>query len=89
MTPRTFSWLRGLAATAMGVALAVGHPPFAAAMPTDVRQARNAYVEKVTDVDETSSISSEQPHAENCYSEQQFVKSVRGKAMIMRYMECD
>ena len=73
----------------MGVALAVGYARSAAAMPTDVRQTRNAYAEKVTDVDETSSIFSELPHAENCYSEQQFVKSVRGKAMIMRYMECD
>jgi hypothetical protein len=82
-------WIRGLAATAIGVALVFSHILFAAAMPGDARHTRNAYIEKTTDVEETSSISVQPPRAENCYSEQQFVKSVRGKPMVLRYMECD
>ena len=86
MTCHSAPWFRGLAATAIGITLILSHILFAAAMPMGTSDPANAYVEKATDVEETSVQSL---HAENCYSEQQFVKSVRGKAMVPRYMECD
>jgi hypothetical protein len=82
-------WLRGLAATAIGITLVLSHILFAAAMPLGTSEPANTYVEQARDVEETSSTSVQPLHAENCYSEQQFVKSVRGKAMVLRYMECD
>lgn len=89
MTCHSAPWFRGLAATAIGITLILSHILFAAAMPMGTSDPANAYVEKATDVEETSSTSVQPLHAENCYSEQQFVKSVRGKAMVLRYMECD
>jgi hypothetical protein len=48
-----------------------------------------ASVETVRDVETTASVATRTPVRENCYSEQQIVRSIRGKAMMLSTLECD
>jgi hypothetical protein len=44
---------------------------------------------KAADVETTSSIASRPAAGENCYTEQQIVRSVRGRPMMLSSRECD
>ncbi len=86
MTSRQAPLLRGLAVLAIGATLALGHIAFAAAAPAGTSAAPLAPA--VQDVDSTSSIvSGELP--ENCYVDMQTMRSVRGKTVVTRVLECD
>ena len=80
------SLVRSLVVAALGAALALSHFAFAAAQShsTDRRGSSNQ------DVEVTSAISvrDERP-AENCYTDVQAVKGVRGKTVLLRFQECD
>jgi hypothetical protein len=81
--------IRGLSVAGIGVLLTLSHIMFAAASAPASRLASDAHAERAIDIDHTSSISAEEPHAENCYGERQVVKSIRGKSMVLHISECD
>jgi hypothetical protein len=46
-------------------------------------------VAQARDVETTASVAIRTPARENCYSEQQIVRSVRGRTMMLSTLECD
>jgi hypothetical protein len=80
------SLVRTLIVAALGAALALSHIAFAAAQPRSADWRDRSH----QDVEVTSSISirDERP-AENCYTDVQAVKGVRGKTVLLRFQECD
>ena len=80
------SLVRSLVVVGLGAALALSHIAFAAAQPQSADQRNRSN----QDVEVTSAISvrDERP-AENCYTDVQAVKGVRGKTVLLRFQECD
>ncbi|MDQ4136374.1 MAG: hypothetical protein M3158_09340 [Pseudomonadota bacterium] len=80
--------VRGLSVLGIGAGLATGHILFAAAAPAravpDVPPTA-----KAADVETTSSVASRPAAGENCDTEQQIVRSVRGRPMMLSSRECD
>jgi hypothetical protein len=78
--------VRGLIVVALGTALTLTHIAFAAAQP----QSADWQNRSNQDVEVTSAIAvhDERP-AENCYTDVQAVKGVRGKTVLLRVQECD
>ena len=80
------SLVRTLIVAALGAALALSHIAFAAAQSHSTDRRDSSY----QDVEVTSAIAirDERP-AENCYTDVQAVKGVRGKTVLLRFQECD
>ena len=90
MTSLPAPLLRSLAVLVIGTALAMSHIAFAAAAPKIIQVASTAPEgHSVADVDTTASVSPGQTLAENCYIDTQAMKSVRGKLIAIRVVECD
>ena len=90
MTSFSASLVRGITILGIGAGLATGHILFAAAAPMPAQPAiEMASIETVRDVETTASVATRTPVRENCYSEQQIVRSIRGKAMMLSTLECD
>jgi hypothetical protein len=90
MTSLLASFLRGFAVLAIGTILAMSHIAFAAAAPKNIQVASSASEgQSVADVDTTASVAPGQVLAENCYIDTQAMKSVRGKTIAIRVVECD
>ncbi len=92
MTTFSAPLVRGITVLGIGALLATGHVLFAAAAPAPAptRAMTDApAVVKARDVETTASVATRTPVRENCYSEQQIVRSIRGKAMMLSTLECD
>ena len=86
------SLVRGFMVLGIGAVLATGHILFAAAAPAPApahAMTDASTVVKVRDVETTASTPSAAPVRENCYSEQQIVRSVRGRTMMLSTLACD
>ena len=82
--------IRGCSVLGIGAALAFGHIMFATAAPAPAQVIAEAPAAvRAADVDGTASIAKNTPPSHNCYSDQQIVKSVRGRWMLLRTLECD
>ena len=90
MSSYSAPFIRGFSVLGIGAALAFGHSMFATAAPAPARMIAEAPpVVRAADVDGTASIAKRMPAPQNCYSDQQIVKSVRGRWMLLRTLECD
>ncbi len=86
------SLARGFMVLGIGAVLATGHILFAAAAPAPApghAMTDASAIVKARDVETTASVSSPAPVPENCYSEQQIVRSVRGRTMMLSTFACD
>ncbi len=82
--------IRGFSVLGIGAALALGHIMFATAAPAPARViAETPAAVRAAAVDGTASVTNRTPPSRNCYSDQQIVKSVRGRWMLLRTLECD
>jgi hypothetical protein len=82
--------IRGFSVLGIGAALALGHIMFATAAPAPARMIAEAPAAvRAADVDGSASIAQRTSPSHSCYSDQQIVKSVRGRWMLLRTLECD
>ena len=78
--------LRSLIVVALGATLTLTHIVFAAAQPQEADWRDRPQ----QDVEVTSAITpSDERPAENCYTEVQAVRGLRGKTVLLRVRECD
>lgn len=90
MTSFSASLVRGITVLGLGAVLATGHILFAAATPAPAQPLTDtSLVAQARDVETTASVAIRTPARENCYSEQQIVRSVRGRTMMLSTLECD
>ncbi|HEX2555771.1 MAG TPA: hypothetical protein VHL98_18885 [Microvirga sp.] len=90
MTSFSAPLMRGITVLGIGVVLATGHVLFAAAAPVPARTVADVPARvNARDVETTASVAPPVIVRENCYSEQQIVRSVRGKTMMLTSLECD